>query len=368
MPSVTVRNYQDSPTARTKLFAFYQTAYPGNREVQDGDRFEWQSFQNPLAPPDTNYLYHLFAEDDRIIGQNILLPYQLSIGAAVRDALCSTNLIVMPGLEGKGLGHRLIEQHEQLGKVCFAVGITEASSRAFQKRGWSPVNDSRLFVKVLRPVPLLRYLGKSSGFWRLASRIAIPFVKLANLLFALRTTLSVPRHIPGVTCEEISQFEPAWDALWPEYLKAFAIHFVRRADFLNWKYCSRHDVQHRVLIFKKDQRPVAYVVYRPSRNTERGIYLGRITDFVHDPSVHPKFLHYIVATAIRALQKDSVDGIVGIASSPEIAAAFRANGMILSRPQPAIIREEGFTLSQLRDQYPHLWYITLGDSDLDNYW
>ena len=63
-----------------------------------------------------------------------------------------------------------------------------------------------------------------------------------------------------------------------------------------------------------------------------------------------------------------VDAIVGVAANNEIAKSYRDNGMFFSRIQPAIIKEKDVYISDLRNKFNHLWYITLGDSDLDNYW
>jgi len=364
MAEYTVANYEDSLETRRALFDFYRVAYPGMDELLDDARFEWQSFQNPLAPAGRNFLFHLYDQDRRMVGQNILIPYQLTIDGRVRDALCSTNLLVLPGMEGKGLGHRLIERHEQEGQVCFAVGITPASSRAFQKRGWKPVDDARLHALFRRPGPCLRYT-KTRG---LVVLVASPVVRFVNVLLRLIAPMRVPSQIPGVSHETIERFDSAWDPIWAEALRPYAIHFVRRADFLNWKYRSRRDVQHQILLFRQAQEPVAYIVYRLSRNPARGIFLGRIVDLVYRAGVHPKFAHYMIGVARRAIVAAGVDGMVGIASSPELRRAYQANGFVISRVQPAIIREDGFSLAELRRKFPDIWYITLGDSDLDNYW
>lgn len=364
MSAHTVDNYVDSPVNREALFSFYRTAYPGMAELLDGARFEWQTFGNPLTPPDRTYLFHLRDEGGRIVGQNILIPYRLVIDGGVRDALSSTNLIVLPGMEGRGLGHLLIERHEQEGKVCFAVGITTASSRAFQKRGWKPVDDSTLQAQFRHPVPCLRFAKKNV----FVARVAAPAVQLVNAAIGIVRPLRVPSNIPDVVSETIDRFDPSWDLIWRECLRDYAIHFERTADVLNWKYRTRRDVEHTALLFRHRGEVAAYLVYRLSRNPARGIVLGRIVDLVYRPDVHPKFPHYLIGIARRELAAHGVDGIVGVASSPEIRAAYRANGLILSRPQPAIIREEGFALETLRQSYPNVWFITLSDSDLDNYW
>ncbi|NOT08327.1 MAG: hypothetical protein HOP28_08990 [Gemmatimonadales bacterium] len=364
MAGYTVRPYRDSPAARAALFDFYRAAYAGMPEFLDPARFEWQTVANPLVGPGKDYLFLLHDEAGKIVGQNLLIPYRLVIDGETRDALCSTNLVVLPGLVGKRLGHLLIERHEQEGEICFAVGITPASSRAFQKRGWVPFDDARLHAQFRHPRPCLRFAKRGA----LVSLLAAPAIHGLNALLALLRPFRVPSRLPDVVAEEIERFDPAWDPVWRECLAPHAIAFERRADLLNWKFRARTDVRHTALLFRHHGTPVAYLVYRLSTNPGRGLTLGRIVDLVYRRDVHPRFPHYLIGVARRALAAQGVDGVVGIAASGELRAAYRANGLVLTRPQPAIIRERHFSLAALRRSYPDRWYITLADSDLDNYW
>lgn len=362
--SLEIYEYSDSPESRARLFEFYRVAYLGMRELLDPKRFEWQTFKNPLKPEGRSFLFLLRARGGEILGQNILLPYRLSIDQCSTDALCSTNLIVLPGLVGKGTGHLLIERHEQEGKLCFAVGITPASSRAFQKRGWRPVDDSRLHAAFLNPKPCLRFVKKTG----IAASLAIPMLHLMNWAFKVGSKFAVPQSLPEVTVEPITRFSSDWDRIWSVCLRPYGIHFIRSADFLNWKFFSRHDVTHHARLVRFRGNPVGYIVYRLSRNEDRGICLGRIVDLVYLRDSVPKLAHFMIGMAKRELSRERVDGIVGVASSQDLKSAYIANGLFLTRPQPAIILESGFSVNDLRGKYENLWFISLADSDLDNYW
>lgn len=359
-----IEHYVDTPQNRERLFEFYRLAYPGMTELLDPARFEWQSFQNPLVPPGRNYLYHLIDSQHRIVGQNILIPYCLMIDGKPHKALCSTNLIVLPEMVGKGAGHLLIEQHEQERQLCFAVGITPASMKAFLKRSWKVIDSARLYALFLRPRPCLRYVKKEG----LLAAAASPLLRVLSVLARVNASFAVPSRIAGVSFEEIDHFNPEWDSVWQKCLSPYGISFVRSAEFLNWKYFSRADVKHHVLLIRKGQQPVGFLVYRLSRNEQRQILLGRIVDLVFLQGAARKLPHYMIGLARKRLLLAGVDGIVGIASSSETRSACVANGMWISRPQLAIIKQEGFSLDELRHRFKSLWYVTLADSDLDNYW
>lgn len=363
MHKLVVRQYQDSPPARARLFEFYREVYPGSPWLWDDERHEWQNSENPLLADGESEIW-LLHDKNRIVGQNIYILFNLFINGQMHRGYCSTNLIVKPGMEGKGHGHKLIEVNENRGGIAYAVGITPASTRAFQKRGWKLIEDARLFSSIINPIPNLRYMGLS----RTKQMLLAPFLKCASVLWNLATSLYSPRRIKTVKYREIDSFEPEWDEYWRLFLKDYAIHFDRNFRHLNYKYTSRKDVEHCILLFEMNGKPVGYGVHRVSENRERGIRLGRIVDLVYDPSRGKGLLSFMLKTMKQRLLSCGIDGLVGIAANNEIGSVYRSIGFFLSRVQPAIIREDGFSLDDLRNRYKDLWYITLGDSDLDNYW
>lgn len=360
-----LKKYQDSPEARQKLFAFYRAVYPTVPEMVAEDRFNWQSFENPLENINERPLiWYLEFPDGEIVGHNSIFLYLLNIGGREYKGYCSTNLVVKPGTEGRGIGHALIENNENLDGVPFAYGPTPASLSAFQKRGWVVLHHARLQTIILHPVRALKFLKKPTWMaWLLA-----PALKVLAAILKLYRAVSTSSRLEGISFREVDCFQPEWDACWKEYLKDYAIHYIRRADFLNYKYCRRTDVKHNVLVFEQDNQPVGYIVFRMSANNIKNIRLGRILDFVHDPNLGEPLASYMIKTAVDRLLEDDVDSIVGVASSPEIRRAFKRNGMVLSRVQIMLVKETDFNIQELRPKYEHIWHLTLGDADMDNYW
>jgi GNAT superfamily N-acetyltransferase len=360
-----LKKYRDSPEARQKLFAFYRTVYPTMPEMVAEDRFNWQSFGNPLEDINERPLiWYLESPDGEVVGHNSIFLYLLSIGGREYKGYCSTNLVVKPGMEGRGIGHALIENNENLDGVPFAYGPTPASLSAFRKRGWVALRHARLQTIILHPVRALKFLKKPTWIaWLLA-----PALKILSVFLKIYRTVSAPRLLKGISFREIDRFRPEWDARWKEYLKDYAIHYIRRADFLNYKYCRRTDVKHNVLIFEKNDRPVGYIVFRTSASNIKNIRLGRVVDFVHDPDLGESLASYMIKAAVDRLIEDDVDSIVGVASSPGIKRAFTRNGMLLSRVQIMLVKETDFDVRELRPKYEQIWHLTLSDADMDNYW
>lgn len=359
----TLREYVDSPEARRKVLAFYAQYYAGKDFFLDPGRFEWQCLGNPLLPSGRNYLYTIEDASGRMLGHDLLVPFRFRIGDEEFDTLANTNLIVAPELAGKKQGRRLLEKHESLGPVCWGIGSTKVALHVLGGRGWTRIEEPRLYALFLRPRPCLRFSGISESI----AFFAAPAVKAMNLLWSAVASLKTAR-VPGITHERIDRFDPDWDTTWDKALAPYGIHFVRRAEHLNWKYFTRNDVSHRALLFRgEDGGPVAYAVYRRAVNQNPPVVLGRIVDLVCNPHI-PGLASHVVRTTIRELKTMDVDGIVGLASTCDLRRAYRANGMIVSRPEPASLLERGFSIAELRKQYSDLWYLTLGDADLDDYW
>ncbi len=358
-----IEHYADSPASRERLFRFYLLAYPDSPWLLEEKRFIWHNLTPPMNKPDDSGIW-LLIRGGEIVGQNIYSRYPLSIAGQVHTGICSTNLIVLPELVGKRLGHLLIERNETFSGVPFAVGITPASTRAFQKRGWHLHSEARLYSRFIKPKPNLAYVGLTGA----KAAIGTIALSIANIATTLWFKMRREPLLENMTVKEIEAFDTCYDSYWMRFLEGFAIHFERNAELLNYKYATRQDVTHTKLLYYHDGVVVGYGVYRISTHPVSGLKLGRIVDFVYDPSLGKKLISNMIRVMTDRMADCDLDGIVAIAADREIASALIENGLYLSRVQPAIIKETTFSLSDLRKSYKNLWYITLGDSDLDNYW
>lgn len=360
-----LKKYQDSPDARKKLFEFYCRVYPAMPEMVNHDRFQWQSFENPVEDAaERPLIWYLLSDDGKIVGHNSIFKYPMKIDRRDYHGYCSTNLIVEPGTEGRGLGHILIENNEMLDGVPFAYGPTPASLSAFQKRGWIPLYDARMYTLILRPFRSLRFLKKPA--WQ--ALMLSPVLKLLSWIFRFYKAATVPGELPGVSFQTVKKFEPEWDIYWEKYLESFGLYYRQESHFLNYKYAARRDVKHNIIIFEKNNCPVGYIVFRTSASKTKMARLGRIVELVCDPAEGEDLAAYMINVAAARLLQDKVDSIVGIASSPELKKAYRRNGMIFSRTQIMLVKETDFRISELRPKFANIWHLSLGDADIDNYW
>lgn len=359
-----LERYEDSPERRSELFRFYEEVYPDSPWLHDPDRFVWQNLHNPLHEPNQTEIWLLHDDDGKIVGQNIYILTELTIDRRLYRGICSTNLIVRPQMVGKGTGHRFVTLNESRGGIAYAVGITPASTRAFQKFGWILHETARLHTMILHPLPNLNYL--KFPLWKKISAY-VPLV-VASWISSARFKLRSRSWVQGLTVQPITSFDSADDPIWERCLGDVAIYHRRTARMLNYKYSSRSDVDHKKFTFNIGGNPVGYVVVRLSVNPVRKIRLGRIVDVVYNRSMGKELLEAIFIFATKFLRQEQIDAVVAVGADDEIGSVLKSLGFGFSRVQPAIIKPTDFNLDQLKEKYKVLWYITLGDSDLDNYW
>ncbi|MBN4076352.1 hypothetical protein JYT16_01405 [Gemmatimonas aurantiaca] len=359
-----VVQYVDSFQARQNLFTFYREVYPQAPWLVDDVDFVWRNLTPPLNKPDDTGIWLLRDADGRILGQNIYLKTPFSIAGTEKTGFCSTNLIVRPELVGTGAGHRLIQQNESFAGAPYAVGITPASARAFLKRGWCLYTKAKLHSRFIRPEPNLSFV-KITGLKQIVFSLAL---RMLNLVSSLWSFVFGRPSIAGIRIREIETFDATHDHIWKTFLQDFAMHYSRTATFLNYKFSARESTVHHKLLFEIAGAVVGYGVYRISEHPTSGLRLGRIVDFVYDPKYGKRLISHMISVMVERLSELRVDGLVAVSSTPEIARALFDNGLFLTRVQPAITKETDFDFQELSKIYKYTWHITLGDSDLDNYW
>jgi hypothetical protein len=355
--------YSDTSENRKRLLDFYRLVYPTAPWIFEEKRWAWQTFGNPRLAKGSNDIWLLTDDNGEMIGHNVFLRYPLRIGGKPYDGLCSANLVVKPGITGRGLGRMMIQKNEELGGVPFAIGMTDNSYSAFGKRGWYIVHHIRLYSQIVHPWPNLKYL--KLPLWKAV--LALPFLLPGKTLSSLYAA-TVPKSFAGITTREIESFDPALDSLWNSFLGDYAFYFERTAEMLNYKFATRTDVRHTRLLFEKNGKVVGYGICRISENPVRKIRMGRIVDLVLDPSLGDSFAVWVVGYMRRHLLAEGVDGLAGLASSDCMKRAYRRNGFWFSRVERSGIKETDFSMAELARQYADQWYMTLADADLDDYW
>ena len=111
-------------------------------------RWDWQYRRNPNNP-DEGPLIWVAREGPAIVGQYATMPVRLSRRRAGDPASWGMDVMVAPERQRQGLGEVLFGTWDKHVGASLGLGLSEASSRLFQKLRWPDVGPVPCLVKPL---------------------------------------------------------------------------------------------------------------------------------------------------------------------------------------------------------------------------
>ncbi|MBA3264246.1 MAG: GNAT family N-acetyltransferase, partial [Thermoleophilaceae bacterium] len=174
--AVEVRTYRDGDAPR--ILELLQAAFgtwPGRR-VASHDRpeqfFRWKHRTNPQGPS-----FIVVADaGGRLIGMRAYMMWPLVAGGNAVGAVQAVDLATHPDYRGEGVNSRLAERairtlSETKG---FALGLPNDMSRSLSRKvGWQPIGKLPVWVRVRRP---LRVLRRARAIRSVGRSLAVPSV------------------------------------------------------------------------------------------------------------------------------------------------------------------------------------------------
>lgn len=277
------------------------------------DEFEWWFERNPTGPR----LISLIRDGERVAGASGMSFFRLRLNGREADVAFALDAATHPDYRGRGLWSQLELRNEEASAKAGAVavlGFTNpvAGPILVGKLGWHDLTRLRLWAR-----PLI-----------VPSRAA--------------------REV-----ELLDRFGPETDELYERAQGRWPNHFVRRSEYLNWRYVESPR-GYRCFAARRDGRLDGYSVLGRKVYAERP--LAVVADLVGSPRATRALLRRCVHEA-RGLQ-----ALVALVS-PWQRATFLAAGFL---PTHRAIRfigkplQAGVTLPEGRAA----WHFTLGDMDI----
>ncbi len=163
-----IRSYGDGdlPRALELLQAAFD-GWPGPRVAahdRPADFFRWKHERNPQG----RSLILLAEADGRSIGMRAYMPWPLLANGKQVGAVQAVDLATHPAYRGRGVSSELTNHAREILREAnsFALGLPNEMSRSQSaKVGWRPVGKLPVWVRVRRPLRVLRRAGalKSAG-------------------------------------------------------------------------------------------------------------------------------------------------------------------------------------------------------------
>lgn len=301
------------PERRADFLALMRDVYGGTGWSEE--EFDWWFEQNPTG----RFILNLAIEDGQTIGAAAQSYARMVVGGQEGESTFTIHVMTGPAARGKGVFSKLQLHNDDVAAengAHFAFGFTNpmAGPIFVSKLGWDELCWLRLWARPKRPLRAARHLrahGKPSGGVRGA----------------------------------VEEFGPQHEQIYRRAAAGWAAHFVKSADYLNWRYRAS---PRPYASFSTDRgfAVVGWGVYR-------GISAGLVCELVGGDGVR------LLNRCVRAVDADI---LIAMPNRGE-HATYLAAGFV---PIPAAIR---FIGRALRPEEPlprgrAAFRFSLGDTDI----
>ncbi|MCX6550909.1 MAG: GNAT family N-acetyltransferase, partial [Acidobacteria bacterium] len=290
-------------------------------------------------------------EGPSVVGQYATMPVRLVANGEEIDASWGMDVMVAPERQRQGLGEALVRTWDQHVGAALGLGLSDASSRLFQKLRWPRLEPVHCLVKPLTRRALRRPDGPVPVN-RLVSLLTLPFVRIVARARPLRAEI-----------EPVRRFDDSFTALWERLKPKFPFIVRRDAPYLNWKYVEPPHVRYAAAALKRGTDLHGYVVYRHAREPRGRV--TRLVDFLVDPDdeLGLKTLLRWIDREARAEDSDKIRAYClhdGFRRIMKQSGYFHVKStMAFTAKINAVAVPPGFY------QHREGWHVTLGDSDQD---
>ena len=328
-----------TPAWRPKLVALLERV--GTTQLTDAE-FSWWFDRNPAGEG----IVSLAVAGDDVVGVAAMSFFRTSLdGSATRLAI-PVNVATDARYRGQGVFSTLEQLNEATAaEVGCPLTVTFPNARSYPifvgRLGWIDLPRLRLWARPLRASGVIRYvLGR------------------AGERGGLRAEDARPRSIGAIDVRPVDRFGPELDVLGQRAAAAYGNHFVRDAEYFNWRYLDSPRDYRCFGAFRGEELLGVAVV---GHTFKHGVSAGFLADLVTAPDGQRE---------TRALLRRALDEVKGGADAlvllPPPTRAQR--GTLLRTgfaPTNTKLRFIGRTLRETAtlDERASAWHFTLGDFD-----
>jgi hypothetical protein len=335
---------------RVGVDALYRRVFGNDMAEASRLRWEWQYRRNPNNPSTGPQIW-LAREGRAIIGQYATMPVRLRVMGQEIPASWGTDVMVAPERQRQGLGEVLFGTWDSQVGASLGLGLSEASTRLFEKLRWPDVGPVPCLIK-----PLTRRAVRRPQWPTpvndIVSALTLPVVKVIARNRPLQAEIEPTRH-----------FDDRFTELWERVAQKFDLAVRRDAAYLNWKYITPPHVRYCVAVLKRDDEVHGYAVYRHSREAR-----GRVTllvDFLTDPDDVSGFVTLLRYVDREAQAADS-DKIRTFAMNAGFRRLLKKSGYFgVKSTMQFVARINAVLVPDDFYRRRGRWHVTLGDSDQD---
>jgi len=313
----------------------------GTTQLSD-EEFRWWFERNPAGEG----IVSLAVADDEVVGVAAMSYFRTALNGTVTRLAIPVNVATDPRFQGQGVFSTLERENERAAAESGSpISVTFPNGRSYpifvRRLEWTDLPRLRLWARPLRAGGVVRYLlgrpGEHGG---------------------LRDAAVDVGEMHGLEVRPVERFGADFDELGRRAGEAYGHHFVRDAEYFNWRYLdSPRDYR----CFGAYRAGALAGVIVVGHTFKHGVSAGFLADLVSGPED---------AGAIRALLARALDEVRGGADALVLLpppASVQRRALLRSGflPTNKKLRFIGKTLAAGAplDERAESWHFTLGDFD-----
>jgi GNAT superfamily N-acetyltransferase len=328
-----------TPEHRARLVALL--ARVGTTQLSD-EEFAWWFDRNPAG----DGIVSLAVDDDEVVGVAAMSFFRTALDGTVTRLAIPVNVATDPRYRGQGVFSTLERENEtaaaETGAPLTVTFPNAASHPIFVNRlGWSDLRRLRLWARPLRASAVVRYaLGRS------------------GTRGGLRAPDERTRSMRGLEVRPIDRFGPDFDALGGRATAGYGSHFVRDAEYFDWRYLDSPRDYRCFGAYRRSQLVGVAVV---GHTFKHGVSAGFLADLVTAPDGVDE-TRALLVRAVDEVRRGADALVVLPPPSRATRRALVASGFLPTNTRLRFIGKplrEGVRL----DGRKQAWHFTLGDFD-----
>jgi GNAT superfamily N-acetyltransferase len=313
----------------------------GTTQLSD-DEFRWWFDDNPAGEG----IVSLAVDGDEVVGVAAMSFFRTVLDGTVTRLAIPVNVATDSRYRGQGVFSTLERENEaaavEAGSPLTVTFPNGASYPIFLSRlGWTDLPKLRLWARPLRAGAVVRYLLGRPG-----------------ARGGLRPPMPTPRTVRGIHIRPVERFAEDFDRVGRAAARAYGNHFVRDAEYFNWRYLDSPRDYRCFGAYADDGLAAVAVV---GHTFKHGVSAGFLADLVVDPA-QVSVLRLLLARALEEV-RGGADALVLLPprDRPQ-RSALLASGFAPTNKRLRFIGKplrEGAQLETRGDA----WHFTLGDFD-----
>lgn len=328
-----------APEWRESLVALL--ARVGTTQLSDQE-FAWWFDRNPAGEG----IVSLAVDEGEVVGVAAMSFFKTRLDGVETRLAIPVNVATDARYRGQGVFSTLQQRNEEAAAASGSpLTVTFPNAKSYpifvRRLGWIDLPRLRLWARPLRAAGVVRYvLGR------------------AGERGGLRAPDHTARVAHGLELRPLERFGGEMDVLGSRAAAAYGSHFVRDADYFNWRYLDSPRDYRCLGAYRGEELAGVAVV---GHTFKHGVSAGFLADLVVAPDD---------TNAVRALVSRAAEEVKGGADAlvllpPRVAAQRRALARAGFAPTNKKLRFIGKPLHDgVRiDPRPAAWHFTLGDFD-----